>query len=245
MNHRGLAREAAAAGCGHAASPLAVGLAEGASAGSRAGRARGRGRPRCARATAPASIRGVKVGAVAGVAGRAPRARAACARSTTSSTPPTTSCWSSASRCTPSTSRAWPGAAIVVRRARAGRAHDDPRRRSSASSTPTTLVIADAERAVALAGIMGGADTEIRAGTTDVLLESRLLRPAARCGAPRAASACSPRRRTASSAAPTAPWRGTAVRPGGGADRRAWPAARSRPACSDSTSPRAAGRRAR
>ena len=38
--------------------------------------------------------------------------------------------------------------------------------------TPEDLVIATPERAVALAGVMGGADTEIRDSTTDVLLES-------------------------------------------------------------------------
>jgi len=37
---------------------------------------------------------------------------------------------------------------------------------------PEDLVIATPERAVALAGVMGGADTEIRDSTTDVLLES-------------------------------------------------------------------------
>ena len=33
-------------------------------------------------------------------------------------------------------------------------------------------MIADAERAVAVAGIMGGEDSEVRAETTDVLLEA-------------------------------------------------------------------------
>ena len=38
--------------------------------------------------------------------------------------------------------------------------------------TPEMLVIADAERAVALAGVMGGRDSEVTAATRDVLLES-------------------------------------------------------------------------
>ena len=38
--------------------------------------------------------------------------------------------------------------------------------------TPAELVIADGERAVAVAGVMGGADTEVCAATTRVLLES-------------------------------------------------------------------------
>lgn len=43
--------------------------------------------------------------------------------------------------------------------------------------TSEMLVIADAERAVALAGIMGGEDSEISAGTTDVLIESAYFDP--------------------------------------------------------------------
>jgi phenylalanyl-tRNA synthetase beta chain len=37
---------------------------------------------------------------------------------------------------------------------------------------PHMLVIADAEKAVALAGVMGGANSEVTAGTTRILLES-------------------------------------------------------------------------
>jgi phenylalanyl-tRNA synthetase beta chain len=37
---------------------------------------------------------------------------------------------------------------------------------------PSTLLIADASRGVAIAGVMGGAETEISAGTANVLLES-------------------------------------------------------------------------
>ena len=39
------------------------------------------------------------------------------------------------------------------------------------------LVIADASRAIALAGVMGGANTEIRDETRDVLLESAWFDP--------------------------------------------------------------------
>ncbi len=42
---------------------------------------------------------------------------------------------------------------------------------------PEDLVIADAERAIALAGVMGGAETEVRQGTTDVLIESAHFHP--------------------------------------------------------------------
>ena len=60
---------------------------------------------------------------------------------------------------------------IVVRRAQSGErftAIDD----SQHELTPEMLVIADAQRAVALAGVMGGKDSEINDRTTDVLLES-------------------------------------------------------------------------
>src|SRR5204863_3780727 len=43
--------------------------------------------------------------------------------------------------------------------------------------TPGMLVIADAAKAVAVAGVMGGADTEVSAGTTSLLLESAHFNP--------------------------------------------------------------------
>lgn len=63
------------------------------------------------------------------------------------------------------------GARIVVRRARPGEklALLDGSERELA---PDMLVIADAEEAVALAGVMGGGDSEVTARTTTVLLES-------------------------------------------------------------------------
>jgi phenylalanyl-tRNA synthetase beta chain len=65
---------------------------------------------------------------------------------------------------------------IVVRRAAAGErfiAIDH----TEHTLTPDRLVIADARRAVALAGVMGGAETEISAATTDVLLEAAVFDP--------------------------------------------------------------------
>ncbi|HKS30312.1 MAG TPA: phenylalanine--tRNA ligase subunit beta, partial [Pyrinomonadaceae bacterium] len=68
------------------------------------------------------------------------------------------------------------GRRIVVRRARAGerlRTLDGVDR----ELTTEMLVIADAERAVAMAGIMGGEETEISSTTTDVLIESAYFDP--------------------------------------------------------------------
>jgi phenylalanyl-tRNA synthetase beta chain len=65
---------------------------------------------------------------------------------------------------------------IVVRRAVAGErfvAIDH----SEHTLSPDRLVIADARRPVALAGVMGGADTEISAGTCNVLLEAAVFDP--------------------------------------------------------------------
>jgi len=68
------------------------------------------------------------------------------------------------------------GRRIVVRTARAGeklKTLDGVER----ELTPEMLVIADAEKAVAMAGIMGGEDSEISDATTDVLLESAYFAP--------------------------------------------------------------------
>ena len=43
--------------------------------------------------------------------------------------------------------------------------------------SPATCVIADAERAIALAGVMGGADTEVSDTTTDLLIEAADFEP--------------------------------------------------------------------
>ena len=69
------------------------------------------------------------------------------------------------------------GKKIIVRRAESGErfvAIDD----SKHELTGEMLVIADGERAVALAGVMGGKNSEINPGTTDVLLESAWFLPA-------------------------------------------------------------------
>ena len=68
------------------------------------------------------------------------------------------------------------GGKIVVRRARPGeklRTLDGVER----DLDPSDLMIADAERSIALAGIMGGEDTEISDQTTEVLLEAANFEP--------------------------------------------------------------------
>jgi phenylalanyl-tRNA synthetase beta chain len=68
------------------------------------------------------------------------------------------------------------GGRIVVRRARPGEEFtslDGVERKLD----PADLVIADAERAVAFAGIMGGLETEVREETTNVLLEAANFEP--------------------------------------------------------------------
>jgi phenylalanyl-tRNA synthetase beta chain len=68
------------------------------------------------------------------------------------------------------------GPEIRVRRAAAGesiRTLDGVDR----ALDPEVLVIADAERPVAIAGVMGGAESEVTDGTTDLLLECALFEP--------------------------------------------------------------------
>jgi phenylalanyl-tRNA synthetase beta chain len=70
------------------------------------------------------------------------------------------------------------GGRIVVRRARPGEEFtslDGNLRKLD----PADLVIADAERAIAFAGIMGGLDTEVAERTTSVLLEAANFEPGA------------------------------------------------------------------
>lgn len=69
-----------------------------------------------------------------------------------------------------------PGPAVVVRRAMAGEkivAIDG----KEYALTPADGVIADAERPVAVAGVMGGRDSEIGPGTRDIVLESAMFDP--------------------------------------------------------------------
>ncbi len=68
------------------------------------------------------------------------------------------------------------GRTIVVRRARQGepiRTLDGEER----TLDPSMLAICDAERPVAVAGVIGGEDSEVDEGTTDVLLECALFTP--------------------------------------------------------------------
>jgi phenylalanyl-tRNA synthetase beta chain len=70
-----------------------------------------------------------------------------------------------------------PGRRIVVRRAAEGETLRTLDGRDRAL-TPEDTVITSGEQVLALAGIMGGEDTEVRAGTTEVLLESAHFPPA-------------------------------------------------------------------
>lgn len=69
------------------------------------------------------------------------------------------------------------GSKIIVRRAQAGEritSLDGLER----SLSPDMLVIADQEKAVAIAGVMGGMDSEVTEGTTSILLEAANFEPA-------------------------------------------------------------------
>ena len=68
------------------------------------------------------------------------------------------------------------GGRIVVRRAAEGEPFTAINHKTY-TLTDRMCVIADAERPVALAGVMGGADTEIGPATTDVLIESAQFAP--------------------------------------------------------------------
>lgn len=175
MNHRGLAREAAAAGCG-TLRPLAARVAEGATAASELVGLEvmdAEGCPRyCARV-----IRGVRVG---------PSPAWLAARLTTCGVRPINNVVDATNHVLLDVGhplhafdlRFLAGPRVRVRRATAGErltTLDGVER----ELLPSDVVIADADKAVALAGIMGGADSEIREDTADVLLESAYFDPLA------------------------------------------------------------------
>ena len=98
----------------------------------------------------------------------------ASGRSARSSTSPTTCSSSSASRCTRSIWRASPAREIRVRRAKPGETIttlDGVER----TLDPDMLVIADRDRAQAVAGVMGGAASEVSAATTHGRVRERVL----------------------------------------------------------------------
>ena len=67
---------------------------------------------------------------------------------------------------------------IVVRRARVRARRSPAIDGTEVALEPEMLVIADAERPVAIAGVMGGLETEVTERTTDLLLESAHFSPA-------------------------------------------------------------------
>ncbi|HHT9120606.1 MAG TPA: phenylalanine--tRNA ligase subunit beta [Candidatus Hypogeohydataceae bacterium YC41] len=69
------------------------------------------------------------------------------------------------------------GEEIIVRRAMAGE-RIETIDGTKCDLNPEVLVIADAARPVALAGVMGGKDTEVHEGTCNILLESAKFKPA-------------------------------------------------------------------
>ncbi len=89
---------------------------------------------------------------------------------------------------------------VGVRRARAGEAVKllDGR---DAALDPEFLVITDADRVVALAGVMGGFDTRVTDDHEECLPGSRALRAQRRSSAVAASWACTPTRRTVSNVA--------------------------------------------
>ncbi len=69
------------------------------------------------------------------------------------------------------------GKEVVVRRALAGE-RIETIDGAKCDLNPEVLVIADATRPIALAGVMGGKDTEVHEGTRNILLESAKFKPA-------------------------------------------------------------------
>ena len=87
------------------------------------------------------------------------------------------------------------GGQIAVRPARAGETFKALHQKETGEQytlDPSMLVIADATRPVALAGVMGGLETGVSAGTTDILLETAAFAPLAIRGTARKLSLFSP-----------------------------------------------------
>jgi phenylalanyl-tRNA synthetase beta chain len=140
----------------------------------------------CPRYTATL-IRDVQIGPRL-VGSRIACARPACAPSATSSTPPTTSCWSGASRRTPSTTICWwsgqGGARLTNPTYRtescppSSCAAPSPGERMTTLDgnerqlTPDMLMITDTLGPIAVGGVMGGQETEVNEHTRHVLLEA-------------------------------------------------------------------------
>ena len=175
LNHRGLAREAVAAGCG-TLRPLEASLAESPIAAADLARLEvvdTAGCPRyCARV-----IRGVRVGP--SPVWLAERLAACGVRPINNVVDATNYVLLDVGHPLHAFDlRFLAGSTVRVRKAAAGERMttlDGVER----ELVPDDVVIADAEKAVALAGIMGGADSEIRDDTTDVLLESAYFDPLA------------------------------------------------------------------
>jgi phenylalanyl-tRNA synthetase beta chain len=175
MNHRGMAREAAAAGCG-ALTPLAAAPQEGAQPVNELASLVVEDPAGCPRYCARV-VRGVTVGP--SPAWLAARLEACGVRPINNVVDATNYVLLDLGQPLHAFDLATlAGRQIRVRRARAGETMttlDGVAR----TFTAADLLICDATRAVAVAGVMGGAATEISAGTTEVLLESAYFEPVA------------------------------------------------------------------
>jgi phenylalanyl-tRNA synthetase beta chain len=173
MNHRGLAREAAAAECG-TLKPLEVGVSEGATPVGKLARLTVEDEAGCPRYCARV-VRGVKVGpSPAWLVTRLERCGIRPINNIVDATNYVLLDLGHPLHAFDLALLA--GSEIRVRRARAGEAIttlDGIAR----TLTPEDLVIADAKRAVAVAGVMGAANTEIGPATRDVLIESAYFAP--------------------------------------------------------------------
>lgn len=173
MNHRGLAREAAAAGLG-TLRPLAVSVVEGGAPVGNAARVVVEDVDGCPRYCARV-IRGVTVG---------PSPDWLAVRLTACGVRPVNNVVDATNYVLLDLGQplhAFDLALLRGREVRVRPAHDGETLRTldgvERQLTVDDVVIADAHRPVALAGIMGGADTEIHGATRDVLLESATFHP--------------------------------------------------------------------